>query len=477
MSHELRTPLNAILGFSQLMATNQGMDTEQRENVGIINRSGEHLLTLINQILDLSKVEAGQTSLNQQELDFYRLLDDLINMFQMRANDKGLAFVFDRDPAVPRYVGVDGVKLRQVLINLLSNAFKFTPQGAVSVHVMLGENWLKSEEKTEHHEPKAQICFEVGDTGPGIPSDELEYIFEAFAQTKPGKNAQEGAGLGLSISQEFVRLMGGEMSVISELGEGKVFTFCIPVSVANAWDIQNLEPEQKVVAVVPGQPASRILVVDDRPDNRQLLLRILKLPGFEVQEACNGQEAVAIWKTWKPHLIWMDMWMPVMDGKEAVQVILAEELAASYPGNTHKTAIISLSASSSKADQEAALNAGCDDFMSKPIRKFSLFDVMKIHLGIQYVYEDDEIHADPSHRPPEAAKSSSQTTEALTALPPDLLTWLEKVSIVGGISRLLKLIDEISHYDPPLGDKLAKLADDFDYGRILKLIQNAKNSE
>ncbi|OAD22293.1 two-component hybrid sensor and regulator, partial [Candidatus Thiomargarita nelsonii] len=332
---------------------------EHRENIGIINRSGEHLLMLINQVLDLSKIEAGRITLNKQNFDFYRLLDDVEDMFQLRADDKHLQLLVDRSPDVPQYVQTDEVKLRQVLINLLNNAIKFTQEGGVSLRVSSEAGALR---------------FEIEDTGPGIAPDELDNLFEAFVQTAAGKLAEEGTGLGLAISRQFVQLMGGDMTVSSEVGKGTTFKFEIAIRVVKSSDIQSQQTSRQVIALAPGQSRYRILIVDDKHSNRQLLLKLLGPLGFEVRDCCNGVEAIEIWEHWQPHLIWMDMRMPVMDGYEATQ-----RIKATFKG--HATTIIALTASAFEEERAAVLSAGCDDFMRKPFKETDIFEMMHKHIG------------------------------------------------------------------------------------------------
>lgn len=238
MSHELRTPLNAILGFSQLLNRSSSLPPEHKKNITTIIRSGEHLLTLINQILDLSKIEAGRTTLNETSFDLYNFLEDVKDMFQLKANNKSLQLLFEYSSDVPQYVRTDEVKLRQILINLLSNAMKFTASGSVSLRVSRGINHGQENTNSQFPIPNLQspLHFEVEDTGSGIAPDELESIFEAFVQTKTGQQFQEGTGLGLTISRKFVQLMGGEISITSQVGKGTVISFDIQASTVEATD-------------------------------------------------------------------------------------------------------------------------------------------------------------------------------------------------------------------------------------------------
>ncbi|HEY9635479.1 MAG TPA: ATP-binding protein [Coleofasciculaceae cyanobacterium] len=473
MSHELRSPLNAILGFAQLMTRSQTLPSEHQENVGIIRSSGEHLLTLINNVLDLSKIEAGGTTLNENDFDLYRLLDELDDLFRLKADDKGLQLVFDHASDVPQYVRTDDVKLRQVLINLLNNALKFTKQGGVSLKVnsqnppgappcsgTCVSNPAHSTVKSEA-EIQTTLTFEVEDTGVGIAPDELDSLFEAFVQTQAGKEAQEGTGLGLAISRKFVKLMGGEMTVSSQVGRGSIFKFDIQVSRVDAAAIKTHQPTGRIIALEPNQPRYRILIVDDKWSNRQLLMKLLNPLGFELKEASNGEEAIATWENWEPHLIWMDMRMPMMDGYEATK-----RIKATTKGQA--TAIIALTASVLEEERAVILSGGCEDFVRKPFREADIFDMMHKHLGVRYVYE-------------EATDSRQQYTQsqnspigfAFATLPTELVTNLQQAAIRIDMDRIDSLIAQIHTYDASLASRLSLLAADFKYDEILTLIQQS----
>ena len=369
MSHEMRTPLNNILGFTQLLRRSHGLNQDQQENVNIIARSGEYLLKMIDQVLDLSKIESGHSILNEINFDLYLLLDELKDLFQLKADDKGLQLFFERDTHVPQYVRIDKLKLRQVLINLLDNAIKYTQKGIVTLRV--GGELGKYQQPTTIH-------FEVEDTGAGIAPEELDKLFEPFVQTQSGMEAQEGTGLGLPISQNFVQLMGGELTVSSKVGHGTAFKFEIPVRIIDAQEVQNQEPQSRDIALEPNQPRYRVLVVDDKATNRRLLVKLLEPLGFEIEEASNGQEAVAIWERWEPHLIWMDMRMPVMDGYEATKQIKSQ-----LKGQA--TVIIAITASILEEERAVVLSVGCDDFVRKPLRESVIFEKIAEHLGVRYL--------------------------------------------------------------------------------------------
>src|SRR4051795_12340794 len=313
MSHEIRTPMNAILGFSQLMLRDQDLTPRQCQYLGTINRSGEHLLALINDILEMSKIEAGRTTLNPSTFDLPALLTDLEMMFRVRTDEKRLSFTVETIGGVPRYIVADVNKLRQVLINVLGNAVKFTEQGGVGVRVRPADPGPAG--------PRLRV--EIEDTGPGISADDQAKLFRQFEQTKTGQQAGTGTGLGLAISREFVRLMGGSITVTSEVGKGSVFVIDLPLKEGEAGAVQTRDKPRRGLALRPGPPECRVLIADDVEDNRQLLAQLLAPVGFVTRLATNGAEAVQQFDEWRPHLVLMDFRMPVMDGHEAIRRIRA----------------------------------------------------------------------------------------------------------------------------------------------------------
>ncbi len=455
MSHELRTPLNAILGFTQIMTRSQTLSPENQENVGIIARSGEHLLTLINNVLDLSKIEAGKTTLNPKNFDLHRLLGDIHDLFQLTAEEKGLQLLMDDPPQQVRYVCTDEVKLRQVLINLINNALKFTTEGGVSMRIQTQKP--EPDPSLRYDDRLHTLIFEVEDSGPGIAAEDLETLFEAFTQTETGKQAQEGTGLGLPISRQFVQLMGGEMEVSSRVGTGTTFSFTIQVTEVEASEITTAQPKRHVIALEPHQPRYRILIVDDKPLNRQLLIKLLNPLGFELQEAGNGQEAVKIWSQWQPHLIWMDMRMPVMDGYTATQTIKSTTQGQA-------TAVIALTASILEEEKAVVLSAGCDDFLRKPFREAEIFEAMHKHLGVRYIYEDYTL------------KNKQQvnvlTAKAMAALPTDLLNQLEDAILTCDLGLMVTITEKIAVENPSLSEALATCLHQFEYEKVLNLISS-----
>ncbi|MEO1402374.1 MAG: ATP-binding protein [Cyanobacteria bacterium J06635_1] len=487
MSHELRTPLNAILGFTQLLLRDRTQPSENRNNLEIVNRSGEHLLNLINDVLEMSKIEAGQISLNESTVDLKQFLDTLEAMLRPRATTKDLPLTFHIDKAVPRAICTDEGKLRQVLINLLGNAIKFTKQGKVILRLKVGQSLLKGRQKSRK---SRSLIFSVTDTGPGIPTSELDNIFDAFVQAKTIKRSQRGTGLGLAISRRFVRLLGGELVATSKLGKGSTFSFDIPLVVAQPQQHPTSQSSPQVVGIAANQPDYRILVVDDQPDNRAVLCQLLTQVGLTVREADNGQAAVDSFKAWHPHLIWMDMRMPVMDGYEATRQIRAMMMGEKL---SFSPIIIALTASVFEEKREQVLAAGCNDFVRKPFREVIIFEKMAEYLGLQYVYETALALSDaplsavspvpPSAPSPTAAGwapaiGDRQATEktlvqSLKRLPSQWLAELHRAAIAVDRDLILHLVQQVPSSEQALSDHLASQAKQFEYDAILKLIQSA----
>ena len=448
MSHELRSPLNAVIGFSQLMLRAKGLSSEQYENVGIIHRSGEFLLTLINNILDLSKIEAGKATLNPHNFDLYRLLDDLEDMLHLKAESVGLELFFERQPSLPRYIYTDELKLRQVIINLLSNAIKFTEQGSVILKIF----------HEEQGSDDLKIYISVSDSGVGIAKEELANIFEAFVQAEAGREMQEGTGLGLAICRQFVQLMGGNISVESELGRGTTFYFDIQAqSINNVIALEHEPQKRHVVALAPHQSTYKILIVDDKEINRQLLVKLLSPLGFALKEAANGQEAIAVWDEWEPHLIWMDMRMPVMDGYEATKYI-----KATTKGNA--TAVIALTASVLEEEKAIVLSAGCDDFLRKPFREQTIFDALHKHLGVQFVYEDLEANVDHYLK-------TDSTSINLEIMGEEWRSQLYVAAIEADGNYIMELLQKIPPTESHTAKLLENLARQFDFDEIVELVK------
>lgn len=451
MSHEFRTPLNAIMGFTQLMLREPQLDRDQYENLEVIHRSSEHLLGLINDVLELSKIEAGRAMLNPQPFDLHRMLFGLEEMFALRARDKGIELSVQLDEDVPRYVLADAGRLRQILLNLLGNAVKFTDHGRVDMHISASQG-AQPEQYT--------IGFEVADTGPGVAPEEQATLFEPFVQAAAGQLSQEGTGLGLSISRQNARLMGGDIVLQSEPGRGSTFRLDMPCELVPETAVRQPPQRRRAIGLQPGQPEYRLLVVDDQPTNRQILVKLLAPLGFAVREATNGQEAITVWEEWAPQLIWMDMRMPVMNGYEATR-----RIKATTQGQA--TVIVALTASGMEEERAVILSEGCDDYIRKPFYEEELFAALAEHLGVQFIYStlDDAAPAVGAAVYPDAG-----LVARAAALPADLSVRLEQAALLGDVAAIGEAIAQVDTRDAVLGATLAKWARDYDHERILRLL-------
>ncbi len=446
MSHELRTPLNAILGFSNMMRLDLELPPNHRDNLNIINRSGEHLLKLINDVLEVAKIEAGRLQLQIAPFDLGGMVQDVTEMMRVRAGEKGLQLKLDQTSEFPRYIKGDEARLRQSLINLVGNAVKFTEQGGVTIRLGVRQN---------HQQ---HLLIEVEDTGPGIHPEDQKRLFEPFVQLAEG-GAQKGTGLGLTISRQFVRLMGGDITVESTPGKGSLFRIELPVEPASADDIVKPETQKhgEVIGLAPGQPGYRILIAEDQLENQLLLGRLMTSIGLEVKVAENGEHCVELFQSWRPDLIWMDRRMPIMDGEEATKCI------RQMPGGL-KVKIVAVTAEAFKEQQQEMLDAGMDDFVRKPYRFDEIYDSLARQLGIRYLYRSDT--------PEEQAKSVTLTAEMLDSLPTTLRIELKESLQELDSERIEKAILQINEVDTQLGSVLSHLADYFDYPAILNALDD-----
>ena len=464
MLPELRTPLNAILGFTQVMQRDSSLSTEQQSYLNIVSRSGEHLLQLINDVLSMSKIETGQVILHENSFNFYRLLDGLEELLQLKATSKGLLVSFERTDEVPEYVKPDESKLRQVLINLLDNAIKFTSIGSVNFRVSL---------VTEHlslttDKRQMTIRFEVEDTGIGIAPTELDKLFKPFTQTETGLKSGVGTGLGLAISKKFVQLMGGDVVVSSMPGQGSKFAFDIEVTLVEEIPIETTQSiGKKVIGLAPDQPRYRILIAEDKLTNRLLLVKILSSLGFEVLSAENGQETVAMWESWEPHLIWMDMQMPVMNGYEATK-----QIKASLKGQA--TVIIALTASVFEEQRQVILSAGCDDFVHKPFRSEHLLAKMSEYLGVRYLYEEKDEVGNRKNEQQHSSSSFILDPSCLRVMPTEWVEQLHHAAAQGSDFLIYQLLTQIPEENAPLAVALTDLVDNFRFERFTELAKPIK---
>ncbi|MBD0392352.1 MAG: response regulator [Microcoleus sp. C1-bin4] len=472
MSHELRTPLNAILGFTEVMSRDSSLSDENLENLRIINRSGQHLLELINDVLDLSKIEAGIIALDERSFDLYQLLDTLEEMFQIKAETKNLQLKFFVQPDVPQYIKTDEKKLRVCLINLLGNAIKFTLDGGrICLRVSLESKQQLAESEIYPNSTSGEpflIVFEVEDTGVGIAAAEIDTLFDAFVQTEAGRNAADGTGLGLTITKKYVQIMGGDIGFKSVLGEGTSFKFNIRVFPATSSEI-NVPTLQRAIGLEADQPIYRILAIDDNQENRRLLVKMLQPIGFEVREAENGHQGVEIWESWQPHLIWLDTRMPVMDGFEAVRQIRAKEKQTQW-----RTVIIALTASTFEERKGEIIAAGCDDFVRKPFQEQILFDKMACYLGVRYIYQElPRLPAGGLGRYFVSEKPDSFFRGLLAQMPQSWVQELYDAANDVNEELAIEIVDRIWESHPTLAHALKDLLTDYRLDKIMDLTQSS----
>ncbi len=397
MSHELRTPLNAILGFSQLMGQDAELPGDKRANLGIINRSGKHLLSLINDVLEISKIEAGRLQVQDSVIALPGMLNGIVDSLSIRAHENGTTLKMEVAADLPKYIKSDAAKLRQILLNLLSNAVKFTKGGEVTIVARV----------IERKSPGVTLEFVVRDTGVGIDAADLKQIFSSFYQTEDGIRQGEGTGLGLAISRQYAQLLGGKITTESTRGKGSTFCLRLPVQIASAAPTQL--STGRVTGLCPGQPERRILVVEDDPASRELLQAWLKQVGFVVKSAVNGKEAVELFQSWQPHFIWMDMRMPVMDGYAATRAIRALPEGKALP-------IIAFTASVFNEDRQVILSAGCNDIMTKPLEEERLFGLLGKYLDVKFEYAEDQEEPSPPSPVDLAILSKDMRMRLLTAV-------------------------------------------------------------
>jgi len=444
MSHELRTPLNAILGFSNLLRE-RGASEQQRRDLDIINRSGEHLLGLINDVLDVAKVEAGRSELESASCDLEELIKDVTDMIRPRAFQKGLELRVDR-PQVPLFVRTDASRLRQVLINLLNNAVKFTDRGLVILR-------LSATPAVDTGE--VLLTFEIEDTGEGIAAGDQDVIFDAFVQTSAAKR-QEGAGLGLTISRQIIELMGGTIQVESAPGQGSCFRMEIKVERAQESEVNRSANLQRVAALAEGQPEYRVLIVEDQQENSMVLERLLQNAGFRVRVARNGAQAINDFREWRPQFIWMDLRMPVMDGIEATRRIRACE-------GGREVKIAAVTASGYVGKRREVLAEGFDDYIRKPYRPTEIFECMGRHLGVRYLVAEATAKSD-------CEGAGELMAEDLSALSAELRKELRDALIMLNPVQISSTIGRISAENRALGAILARYADRYAYSKIFDAI-------
>jgi len=447
MSHEIRTPLNAIIGFSQLLNRDKHLTESQKEYTISIIRAGEHLLQLINDILELSKVEAGRVVLNPSNVDLYSLFEDIQMIFKERAQSKHLQFICEIASDLPRFIFVDESKLRQIFVNLIGNAIKFTEEGGIAVRSRIDV----IDEDTN------RLIVEIQDSGPGIPDDEIDRLFRHFEQTSSGISKGSGTGLGLALSRELANLMGGSISVTSEPGKGSVFTFDVLIQNGKAEAIET-NITQRVIGIAKPKAAHRILVVDDRDENLKVAVNLLKLVGFETMEAVDGNEAIEKFEKWNPHLILMDMRMPGMDGYEATRLIKETEKGK-------QTAIVALTASAFEDERKKIELLGMQGYIRKPFRENELFGTLAKILDIEYTYEETLPKPEDKY-----IENEQLVAGDIAKLPKSLVIQMTDALAVADLDLLVDLIESIEADNNGIAQKLLNLAKNYEYENLQQLL-------
>jgi PAS domain S-box-containing protein len=460
MSHELRTPLNGILGYTQILKRDQSLTEKQQNGIDIIHRSGEYLLMMINDILDLSKIEAEKMELRPLEFHLPEFLKAIAEDVHLQAKQKGVAFTYEVVSLLPAVVQADETRLRQVLLNLLSNAIKFTERGEVTLKVgvishtdPVGSSFVPGHSSLAKDKgQRTKLRFQIEDTGTGIEPENLDKIFSSFQQVGSRHGKVEGTGLGLAISKRLIEMMGGELKVESRSGEGSVFWFELGLSVVEGTEIG--KTDEPLIIGFKG-PKLKILVVDDQQDNRSLLLNLLAPLGFELVEAVDGQDALEKAEASRPDLILMDLVMPVVDGFEATRRIRQSP-------TLKEVKVIAVSASAFSQDRQKSLQAGCDGFVVKPFDLNRLLQQMKAHLGpeLEWVYEENGEFG--NHHLP------------LVGLPPEQTAILFDLAQRGDIKGLRKQIAELEQLDDqykPFVAELRRLTKRYQTRQIYELLK------
>ncbi|MBU1567334.1 MAG: response regulator [Proteobacteria bacterium] len=440
MSHEIRTPMNAVLGFAQLLARDPSLSPQAHSKVTTIMKSGDHLLSIINEILEMSRIEAGKVEVHTESIDLHGLLDDIGVMFHMRAIEKGLLFTQESAPDLPRYIITDLSKVRQIMINLLGNAVKFTKVGSVSMRAFSAEN--------------DRIAIEILDTGIGITSEEQEKLFLPFERTRSGEQTAGGTGLGLAISRKYAHLFGGEISVKSQPGKGSCFRFEFFAPSTTTVPMSEETPH-RVTAIHPGQGDFRVLVVDDQSINRDLLRQMLEPLGFLIDEASDGQEAIEKVKQLKPHIILMDLVMPGMGGGEATRILR-------HTYTQESLTIIGITASAFGVEKQAFIDSGIDAYIAKPFQIQELYDVLAHHANI--VFETEE----------NAELSITQKNikmPVLEKMSPEWCTSFRAALTRKSITNIRKLGEEAQGIDPLLSSWILERVALYDLNGLSKLTE------
>ncbi len=459
MSHEIRTPMNAILGYTQLLLREPSLTGSLREFVNIINRSGEHLLGLINDVLDMSKIEAGRIVVNKEVVDFYGLIGDIESMFIARAKDKGLDFNVRFVGKVPNYIQTDGGKLRQVLINILGNAVKFTAEGRIVVTI-------GSSGKVKKTQP-SQYYIEVQDTGPGISEEEIDVVFDAFVQTQTGRRNHTGTGLGMAISRRYAEILGGNVTVKSELGKGSVFRFEFEADFVadKEYGLFETADTKYITGIAATQKPPLVMIVDDADTNREVIRLLLEKVGMQTCQACDAAEAIKMLDEGdcKPDIILMDMRMPGMNGLDAVGAIKKRPQCKNIP-------IVMVTASAMEEQKAESLKAGIDGFIRKPFKDLEILKEIKEHIDIEYIYQDAEQEQRRTNH------ISKVELDAAKSLSPDVAAAIRDMAESGSSAKLNELIEKkVRPVNEKLADLLRGMSENYRYDSIFELLRRSQS--
>ncbi|WP_299773599.1 ATP-binding protein [uncultured Pseudoteredinibacter sp.] len=452
MSHELRTPLNAILGFSKMLQEESGLSDNSLDDLQAIRFSGEHLLRLINDVLDMSKIEAGRMDYDESEVELLQTIKDVGQLIRPKAVEKELSYTVDISPNVPQFVRSDLIKIRQILINLLSNAVKYTESGGVIMKV-----WSEPVLSTED-QGFQKLYFEVKDSGLGMTPEQAQEIFKPFEQISG--RAIEGTGLGLAITSKFVGLMGGEIQVHSEPNKGSTFTVSFSSQVVLANDSEKLNREQRRVASLKNsQKTIRVLIAEDQKHNRNLLKKLLGRVGFDVLTVNNGAQAIAAVPSYQPDFIWLDIRMPEVNGIDACQRILSNA-SAKVP------VVAAITTSIAPGEDQKALDAGCKVVLLKPYQEDEIFATMADYLNIEYNYVDELDQC-------ETGLPNLDLSELVLMLDRQLLMELQQALESLDSENINRIINSIPAENSETANELMELAKAFEFERLIELVETA----
>lgn len=452
MSHELRTPLNGILGYTQICQKDRALSEQQKNRIAIIHQCGEHLLTLINDVLDLAKIEARKMELYPREIHFSEFLQSIVEICRIKAEQKEISLIYQTLSPLPKMIRADDKRLRQVLLNLLGNAVKFTETGTITF-------------KVGYHEQK--VRFQVEDSGIGIASEQLDEIFKPFQQVGENSRKTEGTGLGLAISRQLIEMMGGTLQVKSTLGVGSTFWFDLDLPVADA-PIDTKNALRRTIIGVKGNKR-KILVVDDKPTNRSILVNLLEPIGFDVLDAVDGQDGLDKAQVFQPDAILIDLVMPNLDGFEATRRLRLMSALKDV-------IVIAISASVFEFDQQQSIKVGCNDFLSKPIRESDLLQKLQEHLKLEWIYENESETGEPfkDKNKQENSQTSSSASLNFSIPPVEEVTILLDLAMRGdlrAIARRATQLEESNQQWSPFATHLRQLAKEFKGRQILEFLQ------